>query len=402
MSIVGSALAAACGPHDVGGGATDATAVEPPDGSGDVGARDGDALDARDALDAVDGRGEDGRIEDGWSSDAPKGSDGGDAGADTAPPVDAGPPPDCTAIGPEGEPLELACTGLYGSWQAQTIASDARAFDPGIHLWSDGAEKSRWIQLPPGASIDTSNMNEWTFPVGTKLWKEFRLAGLKVETRLTWKKTASLWVRVAYAWSLDQTSATELRAGQKNVRGTTYEIPSASDCSICHNGRLDGVLGFEAIGLSTPSATGLTMSALVAENLLTIPPASPLVIPGTPTDVAALGWLHANCGTSCHSPSNYALAKDTGLFMRLDAAKLGSVQATDTYATAVNVPSTFQPSPGAGFLRIKPKDSAHSCIPYRDGLRDPSPGDHLQMPPLATHVVDTSGLGLVMSWIDSL
>jgi hypothetical protein len=144
------------------------------------------------------------------------------------------------------------------------------------------------------------------------------------------------------------------------------------------------------------------MSALVAQGKLTNPPASPLVIPGTPKDVAALGWLHANCGTSCHSPSNYALAKDTGFFMRLDAAKLASVAATDTYQTGVNVPSSFQPSPGAGFFRIKPKDTAHSCVPYRDGIRDPNPGDHIQMPPLATHVVDSNGLGLVTSWIDSL
>ncbi|MDB4992611.1 MAG: hypothetical protein JWM74_43 [Myxococcaceae bacterium] len=389
MSILASAWAAACNPHSTDDGtsdadvnAGDASVDGDPDGSVEEG-RDGDAL-----PDAEDARGD--------------GTSHADATDAPVVVVDAGPPPDCTALGPEGEPLALGCTGLYSSWQSQTIAPDVVAFDPGIHLWSDGAEKSRWIQLPAGQQINTSNMNEWTFPVGTKLWKEFRLNGLKVETRLTWKKSASVWVRVAYAWSVDQSTATELRAGAKNVRGTTYEIPSAGDCSICHNGRLDGVLGFEAIGLSTPGATGLNMAALVAQNKLTNSPASPLVIPGTPTDVAALGWLHANCGTSCHSPSNYALAKDTGLFMRLDAAKLGSVPTTDTYQTAVNVPSTFQPSAGAGFFRIKPKDAAHSCIPYRDGIRDPNPGDHIQMPPLATHIVDTAGVGLVTSWIDSL
>jgi hypothetical protein len=88
--------------------------------------------------------------------------------------------------------------------------------------------------------------------------------------------------------------------------------------------------------------------------------------------------------------------------MRLDAAKLASVATTDTYQTAVNVPSRFPPFAGAGFFRIQPTDRAHSCVPYRDGIRDPNPGDHIQMPPLATHVVDTSGLGLVTSWIDTL
>jgi hypothetical protein len=383
MSILVSALAAACNSRSNAGDSDDAAVVHP----------DADDSDGADSV-ASDAQGEGDAL-----ADAKNQGDGGDTSVVV---VDAGPPSDCAALGPEGEPLALCCTGLYSAWQSQTIAPDVVAYDPGVHLWSDGAEKSRWIQLPPGQQIDTSNMNEWKFPIGTKLWKEFRLNGLKVETRLTWKKSASVWVRVAYAWSVDQTSATELRAGQKNVRGTTYEIPSASDCAVCHNGRLDGVLGFEAIGLSTPAASGMTMSVLAAKNLLTNPPAWPLVIPGTPTDVAALGWLHANCGNACHNPSNYALAKDTGLFMRLDAAKLATVQATDTYQTAVNVPSGFQPFAGAGFFRIKPKDAAHSAIPYRDGIRDPNPADHIQMPPLGTHVVDTTGHGLVTSWLDSL
>jgi hypothetical protein len=205
-------------------------------------------------------------------------------------------------------------------------------------------------------------------------------------------------VRVTYAWSQDQSTATELTAGRTNVWGTTYEIPSQDDCTLCHQGRLDGVLGFEAIGLSTPSATGETMTRLIADALITNAPASPLVIPGNATEVAALGWLHANCGNACHNASNYALAKNTGLHMRLNAAQLGTVTGTDTYTTAVNVASTFQPTPDAGFFRIKPADVAHSCIPYRDGSRVPSE----QMPPIATHIVDDAGLQLVDDWINTL
>jgi hypothetical protein len=64
------------------------------------------------------------------------------------------------------------------------------------------------------------------------------------------------------------------------------------------------------------------------------------------------------------------------------------------------VPSTFVPAgnlPGT-FFRIKPQDVAHSAIPYRDGRRD----GISQMPPLATHIVDTLDLTKVDSWINTL
>ncbi len=323
-----------------------------------------------------------------------------DAAVEAAAAVDAGPPLDCTKLGKDGEPLELGCTGLYASWPMRTIATDVRAYEmpSPVRLWSDGADKSRWIRLPAGSQIDTANLDEWSFPVGTRLWKEFRLDGRRVETRMLWKKTGSQWVRTTYAWSYDQSRATELTTGALNVFGTSYEIPAQADCEICHNGRLDGVLGFEIIGLSRAGASGLTMQRLIAEGRVTQAPTALPVIPGDATEAAALAYLHANCGTSCHNRSNYALAKSTGLFMRLDVARMATVRTTDTYSTSVNVPSTYQPTPGAGFLRIKPRDNAHSAIPYRDGSRVKG----VQMPPMATHLVDTAGLALTKSWIDSM
>ena len=313
-----------------------------------------------------------------------------------------GPGIDCTPV--DDHPVQLGCTGLYSDWTSRTIASDIQPFDPGpgLHLWADGAEKSRWIWLPPGTQIDTTNMDEWVFPVGTRFWKEFRLNGLRVETRLMIKRGDGSWFRTTYAWSQDQSSAPELTTGATNVFGTTYEIPAQDRCRLCHQGRVDNALGFEVVGLSAASATGLTMAALVANGLVTEAPQSPVVIPGDPTDAAALGWLHANCGTACHNGSPGALAGFTGLQMRLNVAQLGSVQATDTFTTAYNVPSGFQPFDGAGFLRITPGSSATSSIPYRDGTRDATDDLRVQMPPFETHVVDATGVALVRAWIDAM
>src|SRR5262245_17999416 len=94
-------------------------------------------------------------------TDAGPADDGGASDATTPPdspaPDDAGPP--CATDG--GLPDELRCTGLYSDWSTQTIADDAYYYGPGFKLWSDGAAKRRWIQLPPNTEIDTSDMDDW-------------------------------------------------------------------------------------------------------------------------------------------------------------------------------------------------------------------------------------------------
>jgi hypothetical protein len=150
-------------------------------------------------------------------------------------------------------------------------------------------------------------------------------------------------------------------------------------------------------------ASGLTLQELTRRGLLTSPPLSPPVIPGTPLEVAALGWLHANCGNACHNATDNAMASYTGLHMRLTIGALASVKDTDTYKTAVGVPSGFQPTQGAGFLRIAPGDSAHSAIPFRDGSRartGAQPG--WQMPPIDSNTPDVADVDVIKAWIDGL
>jgi len=319
-------------------------------------------------------------------------------------PVDSGPAPDCDGdIGDAGEPTDLACTGLYSDWPSRTVAPDVRPYTPGYVLWSDGAEKQRWIELPPGTQIDTSDMDQWTFPVGTKLWKQFSLDGQLVETRFLRKRAPRDWLYTTYAWSSDGSSATELTTGERGWNGTPYEIPAQWECQDCHAGRIDFILGFEAVSLAAPAATGLTLTELVNEGLVTQPPASPIVVPGTPTESAALGWLHANCGTACHNDTSWACV--TTLFMRLDVGELGSVQATDTWNTAVGQPLALLNDgfvPPWPMLRITPGDPMGSAVWYRPSVRDPGPQMPNQMPPLDSHVVSDAGVALIAAWIASM
>lgn len=73
-----------------------------------------------------------------------------------------------------GAPL---ADGLYANTATKTLAPYVQAFSPKYPLWSDASVKNRWAYVPTCATIDTTNMDSWSFPVGTRFWKEFIVAG---------------------------------------------------------------------------------------------------------------------------------------------------------------------------------------------------------------------------------
>ena len=88
--------------------------------------------------------------------------------------VDASPTPrDMTIDANPNMPATLLDTGLCVDAACTQISAGIYAYTPRFALWADGATKRRWIYLPPGTQIDTTDMDHWEFPVGTKLWKEF-------------------------------------------------------------------------------------------------------------------------------------------------------------------------------------------------------------------------------------
>ena len=362
------------------GGPREAAAPEaaPPD----AGLGDAQSVDASDATAATD------------ASDAA--SEAGDAGG-------------CPADG--GIPDDLACTGLYSDFPSKTIASDVTPYQPALLFWSDGAVKSRWLYLPPNTQIDTTDPDEWVFPIGTKIWKQFVVGGQLIETRLLWKVDDFTWNFLVYLWSSDGTSATRFDNGETNVNGTTYEVPSISMCPQCHDGRNDEVLGIDLLGTGLAAAQGVTLQGLASSGKLTqAPPSTSVVMPEDTTNkaAAALGWLHVNCGIACHNSNINAGAQQTHLYMKIKAADVfppdagvPQIATTDTYTTAVNVTSNLTPN-GMHYMRIAPGMSAESLIPLMDLTRAPDAGEFLPMPPLVSHVPDTAGVALVQAWIDAL
>ena len=308
-----------------------------------------------------------------------------------------------------GLPDDVFCTKLYANQDPTAYEPDVMPYTPGVALWSDGAEKHRYLYLPPSSTIDTSNLDVWKFPVGTKAWKEFVVDGVRVETRLFSKRSETLWDSGTYIWDETGTHATLNTDPQPILLPSGYEIPKQKDCDKCHHGGADRLLGVEAVALALPDADGVTLASLVERGALSNPPtATAIQLPEDTTGKAAkaLGYLHANCGMPCHSTRG--LGDETQLVLRLRASELwapdGSaanleVASTDLFKATVNqeptTASIAQQFPGA--LRVTPGDHTNSLIWLVAHLRG-----NYQMPPLVSHKVDDVGTRQLLDWIDAL
>ncbi|MDR7333536.1 hypothetical protein [Roseateles asaccharophilus] len=246
-----------------------------------------------------------------------------------------------------GLPDRLSQTGLDGA--------AVSAFEPRFALWSDGAAKRRWIALPPGAQVDAAQPDAWRFPAGTRLWKEFSVAGQPVETRVITREADGRWTFASYVWQGDDAVRAPARGLQLTLPGgRRYDVPSTGDCIACHGGARSPVLGFAALQL------GPAVPALLRDGLLKNAPAAwatqaPDFIAASAAEHAARGYLHGNCA-HCHF--------DGGVPVPLRLA-------LDVGAAPVSVD-------GAAVLR-------------RAGTRNP----YQQMPPLGTREVDALGLALL-------
>ena len=308
-------------------------------------------------------------------------------------------------------PSTLGETGLYAAGQIGTIDPRNRPYSPQYPLWSDGAAKARWIFLPEGAAIDTSDVNEWKFPVGTKFWKEFTFAGRKVETRLLCHASANEWVFATYVWNQEGTDAVLApAAGVPHAvalaSGRGHDIPSTADCRACHGQRRAGPLGFNALQLSTdrdpnaihgePLAPGMTTVATLEAAGLFSPGRPELVAnpprirTSDPQTRAVLGYFAGNCG-HCHNRDG-DIAYD-GPSLRYRDILDGDAVAAALLAKATSWQVPGQPD-GASFM-LRAAHPEASAMLVRMKSRRPSS----QMPPLGTNVRDEEAIAALSKWI---
>jgi len=289
-------------------------------------------------------------------------------------------------------PERLTQTGLFGGSASEQLAAGVHAYRPEFGLWSDGAEKRRWIWLPPGATIDSADPDDWSFPVGTKLWKEFTRDGTRAETRLLTRfgPGEADWIGASYVWTAAGDEAWLTPYGALDVAGTPHDVPASNECMACHAGTRSRVLGFSAIQLAHPAESDqvgievLNDAAWLSEPLELAPS-----VPGTVTERAALGYLHANCG-HCHNQKRpeadgaRCFDPQNELDFRLSVHSLGSVAETPTRHTL-----------GKAVKAGKPEESRLIELMSNRGFL-------AQMPPLATERVDHDAVALLSDFIRGL
>ena len=335
-------------------------------------------------------------------------------------------------------PRKLSETGLFASTKDLIPAAGLIPYSVNAPLWSDGAEKDRFIALPGDTKIgfdkviyphgpEYSDVG-WRFPDGTVLVKTFSLemeagqasSSKRLETRLLqYRKMpgnddeygAQYWYGYTYVWNDDQTDA-ELLAAEGLDRKLTikdaaapggqreqvWRFPSRAECTLCHTMASKYVLGVTTLQMNKAhnydgkQANQLSvLEALgVFQDKLPKPPEELPRLADYRDEKESLhhrarSYLHSNCA-HCHRKWGGGNAE-----FELQA----SIPLTQTLA--VNT------KPGQGTFKltdpriIVPGEPNRSLVLERMKLEGLG-----RMPHVASKVVDQQAVNVVRDWIASL
>jgi uncharacterized repeat protein (TIGR03806 family) len=296
-------------------------------------------------------------------------------------------------------PKTLSATGCFEASDATKPVAGLIPYAVNAPLWSDGADKKRWMAVPDGQRIKLAADGDFDFPNGSVMVKEFSLNQKRVETRLFMRHSDGGWAGYTYEWNGAGTDANLLPAGKTSQVGTqTWTFPSRNECVSCHTNVAGGTLGLEIAQLNYEYVYEATnrMSNQIATldhiGLFETSPGDPTTLPllpaydsMAPLQARAKAYLHANCSI-CHRPMG-----------------TGRGPQDFRFATAVNMAMLCNVDPQEGTLGIAgakliaPGDPSKSIVSARLRALDTN-----RMPPLATRVVDPTGTKLIDDWIMSL
>lgn len=300
---------------------------------------------------------------------------------------------------PSTFPDTLTKTGCVDPADPTKPYSGVIPYEPISKLWSDGADKGRWMGVPDGKQITVGADGDFAFPNGTVLMKSFSLGGKLIETRLLIHHDDGGWAGYSYEWNDAQTDAALLPDSKTKVVGAqTWYFPGRAECNRCHTTAAGNSLGLEVLQLNDDYV--YTQTNRVSNQLATLDhigmfdkpigapsslPALPSVTGADPIESRARSYLHANC-SFCHRPTG---GGGGNLDLRFETAFASS-----------NACGTAPQTGDLGIMGAKviaPGDPAHSVLVQR-----PLRLDSNRMPPVASHVVDTTGTGVLSQWVMGL
>jgi len=268
-------------------------------------------------------------------------------------------------------------------------------------LWSDGAEKLRFIYLPEGTQLTADGAQDGEgllqFPMGSAIIKTFAFgegdARRLIETRVLLHR-ADGWTALPYRWNAEQTEATLALAGGR-IDFTTpageaisYAIPNKNQCKTCHS--KDGAV--IPIGPKARNLSIKWMGDMLSKGLLDRLPPGGSTIPvwagrNTSGDAAPLAraYLDVNCA-HCHQPGGGA--SNSGLDLRWEQS--------DPHAIGImKRPVAAGRGAGGHQFSILPGAPDQSILLYRINSAEPG----IAMPELGKSSIDKDGVAVVRRWI---
>lgn len=293
-------------------------------------------------------------------------------------------------------------------------------YDLNSPLYSDYANKHRFVWLPDGTSAVYQDVDAFEFPVGAVLIKTFSFLNdirdpaqgeRLIETRLLIHKPEG-WVGFAYRWNDEETDAKlAVAGGRADVSWTHYDgqvrelksyiIPNMNECKQCHeqNGKLlpigpkarhinrdypyqDGLMN----QLRRWQAVGYLTGAPEPEQAPRVPVADD---PGSGSlNERARAYLDINCA-HCHNPTGPGQMSGLDLsYTQMDAGKYGVFKA----------PVAAGRGSGGHKFGIEPGHPEASILMHR--IESVEGG--VMMPPLPKRMVHDEGVALLREWITAM
>lgn len=296
-------------------------------------------------------------------------------------------------------PRNLSDFGFFQNGRAQLPAAKVVPYRLNIPLYSDGAEKLRFLYLPDTMQASADGEGLLDLPVGAALIKTFAFGDGEdrrlIETRVLLHR-ADGWLALPYKWNDEQTDAKLAIAGARIDLTTpkgediSYRVPNKNQCKECHG--LDG----EVIPIG-PKARNLSaewLGELTALGKLDAIPSGhsqfPLWEDRDTADLtaSARGYLDVNCA-HCHQPG--ATASNSGLDLRWEQ--------DDPHALGINKrPVAAGRGSGGHLFDVVPGDPDNSIMTFR--MRSNEAG--VAMPELGKTTIDQDGADIVARWIEDM
>lgn len=308
----------------------------------------------------------------------------------------------------------LSATGCVNMGDPSKPAPGLIPYSVRSPLWSDAADKHRFIHVPDGQKIkvlDCSTQSadctadslggedgHWEVPPGTVLVKNFAIEGKLIETRLVMRRSMTRWQFYGYEWNDAGTDAALLpddTDGKDKPVGAGTQVwhyPGRQQCPQCHTAGAGFTLGPSTAQLNTDFAYEAgSMNQLEKFKQLGLFEGTPPTLTGYPdpagTDALeqrTRSYLEANCAI-CHRPSGEYAALDLRWGVPFD--KTGLCLAIDRDAENPDMPK----------VRLVPGDSAKSAISFRMHSLEKT-----RMPKIGSKMVDPLGTKLIDDWIKAM